>query len=392
MQKTEETRFERPPLWNRPSLQWRRLVKKWFFLAWLAVLVCALYFYTRSTRFGLLLGQAQLKHHDIAALQTARVKDVDVQIGDRVTNGQIVAQLDTTLVDVQLAQAQATLAAAQDTLAAYEGQMHTLVRTFDDGISSAETQLQQQESQRQSDIARLAELRRIQLVRDNLFTNGLISDVVHDTLRPEIAGLEQVIAAYPSRMATYKQMLEDHRKEREELRQSLRLAPNEDIMKAIAAKTAAQTEILRSAVDMRKRERETFSLRAPEAGIVSDLTLLPGSVAQAGASILRIVSESRQIIGYLPEIRRGRLKGGDRGYAFRLGRPPVEVRVVAVAPEIDPSPTKINPASSPLGIRFPTQRVVFETDASSDKVAGEKVQIRMISEWSAKMRNLIGLR
>jgi len=49
----------------------------------------------------------------MAPIQTSRVKAVYVQIGDRVTNGQLVAQMDTTLVDVQLAQAEATLAARQ---------------------------------------------------------------------------------------------------------------------------------------------------------------------------------------------------------------------------------------------------------------------------------------
>jgi len=68
----------------------------------------------------------------------------------------------------------------------------------------------------------------------------------------------EIVAAYPTLVATYERMLEAHTKERADLRHSLRVGPDEDVMKAIAQKTAAQTKILQAAVDMRKLEKETF--------------------------------------------------------------------------------------------------------------------------------------
>jgi len=232
MQETDDARFERPRLQHHSRWRWRRIVNSWPFFAWLGVIALAVYFYTRSTQFGMLPGAAQTVHHDIAPLQTARLKEIYVKIGDHVTNGQLVAQMDTTLVDVQLAQAEATLAAAQDTLAAYEGQMHSLVRTFVDDVSKTQVLLEQQKGQRDSDVARLAELKRIQSVRDDLYRNKLVAEVVADALRPEIAALERTVATYPTLIATYEGILQDHKKALDDLRHSMRVGPGEDAMKA----------------------------------------------------------------------------------------------------------------------------------------------------------------
>ena len=393
MQKAAGTSFTRAALRSHPKLRWRRFVNSWPFFAWLGVTALAAWFYVRSTQFGTLPGSVQTIDQDVAPLQAARVKAIYVKIGDHVTNGQIVAQMDTILVDAQLAQAEATLIAAQGTLAAYEGQMHTLVRTFDDDISRVQVLIEQQKSQRDSDAARLTELKSIQSLRDELFKKKLITEIDADALRPEIAALEKTIGAFPRVISVYEQTLERNKKERDDLRRSLRIAPDEDVMKAIAQKTAAQTDVLKTAVDMRKVEKETYLLRAMTNGIVSDVTIFPGVIAQSGATVIRIVSESPLIIAYLPEVRRGRLKVGDRGYAFRLTRPPVKVRVVAVAPEIDPTPSRLRPvtAAQQTGVSFRAQRIVLEIEGPSDMTAGESVQIRIISKWWAKAGKRLGL-
>ena len=386
MQAQYDARFERPKLRIHPRWLWSRIVNTWPFFVWLGVIALAVFFYVRSTQFGLLPGTAMTLHHDIAPLQASRVKEIYVQIGDHVTNGQIVVQMDTMLVDVQLAQAEATLAAAQDTLAAYEAQMHSLVRTFENQIATTQVLLDQQKNLRDSDTSKLAELKSIQTLRDELYKNKLIDEVVANALRPEIAALEKTVAAYPAVIATYERILEENKSGREDLRKSLRIAPGEDIMKAIAEKTAARAKILEAAVDMRKLDKETFSLRAPADGIVSDITIYPGNVAQAAASVMTIISGSRQIIGYLPEMRQGRLKIGDSGFAFRIGHSPIKVRVVAVAPVIEALLPKLSPVSTAQSNAFRSQRVVFEIDGASDLIAGERLQIRMTNEWLARVR------
>lgn len=232
----------------------------------------------------------------------------------------------------------------------------------------------------------------MQAKRDELFKNKLITEVEDDALRPEIAGLERAVASHGPLIGMYTNSLERAKKNREDIQQSLHVGADGDLRKAIALKTSSQTEILKSAVEMKKLERETYFMRSQGDGVVSAINVLPGATAKPGDIVVSVVSPSHLIVGYLPEARRGYLKLNDEGYAFRLTSPPVKVRVAAVAPGIDPIPASARPATAAQqsGITFRAQRIIFETD-SSDLAPGESVQIRLTSSFWAKVRYRIGL-
>ena len=392
MNEDSKTSFARATLRTQARMRWRRMVNAWPFLAWLVVVVVAVFFYTKSTQFGTLSGSVQTVRQEISPPETARVKQIFVKVGDTVTNGQMVAQMDTTLIDAQVAEAEATLSAAEGSWATYEAQMLSLVRGAEDEIASAQASIDQQNGQRDSDTAKLAELKSMQSKREELFKNKLISETEADALRPEIAGLEKSVPAYATVISLLEKTLERRKKDRENLQQSLRVGADEDVMKGIALKTAAQTEILKTAVNTRKLEKGSYSLQSTTDGVVSDVAVFPGTIAKPGSPVVTIVSKSRLIIGYLPEIRCGSMKVGDEGYAFRLTRPAVKVRVTAVSPEIEPIPSALRPttAAQQSGVTFRAQRVVFEVVGSADITSGESVQIRLKSDWWARTRSRLG--
>lgn len=367
-------------------LRRRQLTAKWPFLVWLGIVALCSVLYVRSAQYGVLSGTVQAIVQDVAPLQTARLQEVYVKIGERVTNGQVVAQMETTLVDAQLAQAEAKLAEAQSSWASYEGQMIGLQHTLDDDVLKAQSTILQQQSQRDSDTARLAELKGIQAERNKSFQMKLIPESLANALRPEIAGLERTVAAFPARSAEAAQILESQRAHRADFCRSLNLGPDDDISKAFAAKRDVEMKVLSDAVEMRRRERESYSLRAATDGVISDIPVAPGCVIQPGGSVVKVVSKSNLIIGYLPELRLGHLKVGDRGYAFRMGRPTLKVEVVGIVPEINPVPAQLSPISAPLGVTFQSEKIVFRADETAEITAGEKVQIRMTSDWWARTR------
>jgi len=387
MPETDDTSFKRASLREHPKLRWRRIVSNWPFLAWLGIIILAAYLYTRSTQFGQLTGVVETIAEPIAPLQTARLRAIKVELGDRVKAGQIVAVMDTTLVDVQLALAEATMAEAQGTLATYEGTMHNLVRTFDTAIKDAETKLGEQKSLEESDRARLKELQNQQAGLEDLFKKKLISKAEVDALKPEIVALERTVAAYPELIATYERMLTDSRIERENLQRSLRVADGEDVSKAISLKAAAQGDIMKTAVEMRKIEKESFNLRVSRDGIVSQLLQVPGDVVQSGMPIARIVSEhSDEIVGFLPELHLSSLKVGDTAYAFReYGRSSaIKLSVESIAPEVDTLPGRVSPIQ---GQPMRGRRIMFKIEGTHDLVPGETVQIRAISPFWAGIRS-----
>lgn len=393
MRTKADTTYSRPPLRDHPSLRWRRWLDRWPIAAWAVVAVVAVAFYVKSTQYGVLSGSALTVRQDLSPVETARVKAIYVKIGDSVTNGQILAQMDTTLVDSQLAEAEAALAAAEGSWASYEEQMLSLLRSYDDGIASAETAIAQQQGQMDSDSAKLAELKAMQAKRDALFANKLISEEEDDALRPEIAGLEKDVASCRDLIGMDETTLAARKKERQDLQHSLKLPPGGDVKEAIAQKTAAQAEILKTSVAMKQLERESYSLRSQADGVVSEIGIYPGVTAKPGDSVVSVVSGSRSIIGYLPEVREGMIKVGDWGYAFRLRAPPLKVRVVADAPEIDEIPTAVRPstAAQQSAVTFRAQRIVFTIDGPGNLVPGESVQIRLTSKFWAKLRYRLGL-
>ncbi len=393
MQTNEESELKRPS--SRQIHRWRlrRIFSQWPLLVWLGLAALCLVLYLRSTQYGIITGTVQSVHHDAAPLQVARVKDLYVDIGSHVTNGQVVAQMDTMLVDTQLAEAEANLATAESSMAAYQGQMLALVREVEDEILNAERGIAVQKNQQESDTAKLAQLKAIQSERDKLAKSNLIPEQLADALRPEIAWLEKQVAAYPAQIALQERMLEEHRKHRADLQKTLHLGPDEDVLKAVADKGAAEAKILGTVVDRRKVEKETYSLRAEADGVVSDILVFPGVVAKAGEPVVSIVSRSDLIIGYLPEYRLGRLKAGDHGYAFRLGHPALQVQVMEIVPEVNPMPPQVSPISAPLGPIFRSQKIVFKTEQPSDITPGEKVEIRMESDrWTKAKHWLMSLR
>ena len=224
MKTKADTTYSRPPLQDHPSLRWQRWLDRWPIVAWVVVAAIAVAFYVKSTQFGVMSGSAQTIKQNLSPIETARVKAIYIKIGDSVTNGQLLAQMDTTMVDSQLAEAEATLAAAESSWAGYEEQMLSLLRSYDQDITSAEATLAQQHGQLDSQTAKLAELKAMQAKRDALFANKLINEMEADTLRPEIAGLEKDVASCQQLIQMDETTLASRKKERQNLQQSLKLS------------------------------------------------------------------------------------------------------------------------------------------------------------------------
>jgi multidrug resistance efflux pump len=370
------------------------MLDNWPFFVWLALVMLCLGLYLRTIQYGIITGAVQVVRHDISPLQASRVKEICVQIGSRVTKGQVVARMDTVIADTQLAEAQATLTSALNTMASTEGQILSLTRTIDEKIMAAQAELARLKDEQDKDMATLAQLQKIQAERDKLFASRLIADELAVELRPEIAGLEKQVAAYPTQIARAQRTLEEEQKHRADLQKALRLEPGEDVMKAVAQKSEADAKVLQAVLDMRRQEKEACELRAESDGVVSDVEVYPGTIVTPGMPVVSVVSSpSGVIVGYLPEFRLGRVKPGDVGFAFRRGHPSLPVKVVEVVPAVESLPVKLSPISAPLGAVMRSQKVILKAEQASDLIPGEKVEIRMGSEgWAKAKRWLLSLR
>jgi HlyD family secretion protein len=213
-----------------------------------------------NTDKGLVSGNGRIEATEIAvaAKIAGRIKDILVREGDFVTAGQVVAVMDTEVLEAQLRQAKAQLLQAQS------------------AVATAYSQLAQRESEKAAALAmvrqRDAELDNARKHADrsaSLVKTGAISQQTADD---DNAQLESAIAAASSARAQA-------------------AATEATIVTARTQVDGARSavEAARAAVERIQADIQDSSLKAPRDGRVQYRVAQPGEVVGAGGRVLSLV-------------------------------------------------------------------------------------------------------
>jgi len=381
--------FKRPTLWNHPRVLVARLLRGWTLVAWLAACVLAIFLYSAGFQFGEMMGVVETVVEPVTPLETARLVSVDVTLGQRVKAGDVVAKMDTGVLDAEIALAKAEMAEAEQTVSGYQRDMLQTVRQCEIAIKDAEAAIETINIQYQSDKAELDELAKEQKRRDAMMAKKLISETEASVLRPQIAALEHALAAYPSLLKVQTRRLEQVKKEQVDMKSWLRVEGDGDISTAIRQKMSVRSVIFKATLDMRILRREGCNLRATRDGVVSLIEHTSGDVVPSGDAIVRMVSEhSDVIVGFLPEVHLSDLTVGQKTWVWRVsGRgKKVGATVESIGPEVQLLPGRVSPIrGQPLRGR----RVMLKLEGSHDLIPGETVQISNAeSSWANLKRQL----
>lgn len=385
----EENKFKRPSLHNHPKALISRLLRGWTLLVWLAACILAVCLYSTSFQFGEMIGVVETIAEPVAPLETARLLSLGVMIGHRVKAGDVVAKMDTSLLDARMAVDEAKIVEAEETIAGYQQSMLQLVRQGEMTIKDAEAALEVCKIQQVRDTAELEELTKEQKRRDDLLAKKLISEVEASVLRPQIAAMEHAIAASPALIKVQERRLEEVNKEKEDMKVWLRVGKDDDISKVISHKMETRNAVFGSSRELRKIRREECNLKAVRGGVVSMIMQKPGDVVQAGQPILRLVSEkSDTVVGFLPEIHLADLKAGQKTVVWRTTGRGIKINatVESIAPEVMALPARVSPIrGQPLRGR----RVILKLEGVHDFIPGETVQISNAeSSWANLKKQL----
>ena len=161
---------------------------------------------------------------------------------------------------------------------------------------------------------------------------------------------------------------------------------------------AAQANLAQAgvALDAARLNLERAQVRAPTAGLVTNLDMRTGSYAQAGRAALALVdAKSFYVEGYFEETKLPRIHVGDRVRVTPMGGTPLEGRVESIAAGIadrDRSTgTNLLPSVNPtfnwvrLAQRIPV-RVKLDPLADGTRlVAGETVTVQVVGDDGAKV-------
>jgi len=257
----EESKFKRPSLRGHPGSLFKRIFRGWTFLVWLAAVFFAIWLYATGIQFGEIMGVVDAVVEPVAPLETSRLISVDVVLGQRVKAGDVVAKMDTSVLDAEMAVASAEMTEAEQTVSGYQRDMLQTVRQCEMAIKDAEAALETANIQYQRDKAELDELVKEQNRRDGLVSKKLISEAEASVLRPQIAALEHAIVAYPALIKIQEKRLEGVQKEKEHVKSWLRLEGNGDVSAAIRQKMSVRSAIFKATLEMQRLQKRSEERR-----------------------------------------------------------------------------------------------------------------------------------
>ncbi len=337
---------------RRRHIWWTRWVNRWPFLVWVGAIAAAVFLYYSGGHFGGMSGVVQAFREEVAPLETARLLSLSVEVGQNVKAGDVLAQMDSSILDAEMAveklQAERTFAAA---------------------VAQAEADLQDARI-RQAEARGELEVLRAEVARqDELLSSRLADAQVVARLRARQEALSQAAELYPSMIESREKHLALTRRQMQDAESGY--GPGGD-----HAVTDGQSEL-----GLLHLRRSAYTLRAREEGTVSQIYSQPGDVVPGGTPVMTVVSmRVGQIIGFLPESNVRNISVGMTAYLARAaGRGPVvRARIVALTPEILGLPNRVNPFSN-QGLRG--VRVILLPEEAHDFLPGEGVSIELERPW-----------
>lgn len=365
---------------------------------WLVAVVAVIWlFYQRKQQFQV-VGVAQQQVRQVAANCPGRIKDVPVQLFDRVAAGEVVAVVDTVLDDDQ---EEATLQAQLGSLSAeVERLAAELVPTQDD----LEADRADRQANRISDLRRFSldventRLRvlelKAQLADDQIELHSLEAEVKsaedlvqkealaplelerakaqYETMATAIAENQQLLKQTEDSLAASQERLEAYTSH-ESYNPSIESAL-EVIRKGIAVQESRMNEIT-AQLEARKKRR-ALELVSPVDGVVSQVWKAAGEVVVAGDPIVTIAKvRSAEVIGYANQALAGVIHENMPVEIVKITEPMqvASTTVTFVGPVMEQMPARLWPNPN-----VPQWGRPFKVELPSDMavIPGEMVGIR----------------
>lgn len=312
-------------------------MKTWLVRAAIAALIAgAAYFLWQTLRsdgppegFAVGNGRIEATEIDVATKIAGRVEKIEVREGDFVDAGQVLAVMDTEVLDAQLREADAELRRAKVGVKTAESQ----VSQREAEKAAAEASVAQREAELDAADKRLARA-------EELVPKGATSVQVLDDRRAAFAGAKAAVAAAKAQVSAAEA--------------AIGLAQSQ-VISAHAAVDATQATIERIEADI-----DDSTLRSPRYGRVQYRVAEPGEVLAAGGTVVNLIDlRDVYMTLFLPTIDAGRVKLGAEARVILDAAPqyvvPANVSFVADVAQFTPKTVETEEERLKLMFRIKTR-------------------------------------
>jgi multidrug efflux pump subunit AcrA (membrane-fusion protein) len=370
--------FRSRPLPRDPRVWWSRFKVRWPFLIWVGALLAALVLAYESRQLGAIEGFVEAQHEEAAAFETAVLTTVNVHPGDRVRPGDVLATLDTSALDSDIASAAAEVAseAAQRNLDRARHQSQYVRELIDLRVRLHEVRLQQAIDQSRLDALKSG--------RSSLMiTTERLSSDTRDLALYEVEQqtLAKAVATYPDLI---KSLEEDARKLEADM-ESARVTGSPEGSQGGDPGAAAQ-----QLLDAMAARRTLYTLRAKTSGVVAEVLYGAGEVVPEGAPVVRILREGPiMVTALVPEHEARGVATGQPVWVTSAtsGNGAFAGQIAIISPEIV---TVTNEYGVLSGQLQRGRRVMARLDEAQDLLPGERVTLLLQNPpWVKWYRGLL---
>ena len=347
-----------------------RLKSRWSFFVWLLAALLAVVIFFHGGSFGGMRGSVFTRIETAAPLTGGRLERLLVDVGDPVKKGDLLAQMDASVLEAEkaLVEAQMRIMASEVKTEAVQN-----LRRFDASIIRLESELRDLRTKQVEANAELAALRPEFERLNKLFESKLVDEQELMPVRMKILSLKTVTKDYPSTIAQIEESLAEALKQKETIAQQSKSA-----VALIEQESAGQVRLLDVQI-------EACKLRALEDGVVSRIYYYPGNMVPGGDSVLSsVVSGEPRVIGFLSEYNARDVEVGMKAYLTTVSGygPVINAEVLALTPEIYSLPSRVSPISSQASRG---RRVILKIENDCGLLPGEGVEIHFRRPWTTRL-------
>jgi RND family efflux transporter MFP subunit len=221
---------------------------------------------------------APLQESTLSSPQSGTIAQVLVNEGDRVVSGQVLARLDVSQLEAQLAANVAAVAQSEARLRSSAVQAPISSQQYKSAVTSAEQSLQQAQNRVATDVAALKNAKLVYDSNEQLATQGYVAKTALEQSRATFVAAEQELRNAQQSLPAAESALQTARSNTDQTK----------VDQATIDSNRAALEQAQANVKLLETQIAQSSIYAPFAGVVTQRLLDPGAFAGPNQPVVRV--------------------------------------------------------------------------------------------------------